>query len=103
MSNVEYVREIEFWIWSISVNNYGVRYDTENGVTEDILFCKPLETNTSGKYLLDTFIESASYDIDWTKYIGISIDGAKVMMGHRSGFIVKVQEIMPYDTWLHYF
>lgn len=81
-----------------------VRYDTNNGIQEDILFCSPLETNTTGKCLFDSFVKRTSkYVIDWGKCIAICTDGAKAMTGHQSGLVVRLQEIMPNATWRHCF
>ncbi|CAG9828795.1 unnamed protein product [Diabrotica balteata] len=61
-------------------------------------------TNTTGKCLLDTFVKCTSkYNIDWVKCIAICTDGAKAMTGHKSGLVVKLQEIMPNTKWRHCF
>ncbi|CAG9830805.1 unnamed protein product [Diabrotica balteata] len=81
-----------------------VRYDTNNDIQEDVLFCFPLETNTTGKCLLDTFMKRTSkYDIDWGKCIATCTHGAKAMTGRKSGLVVKLQEIMPNAKSRHCF
>lgn len=81
-----------------------VRFEADESINEDILFCKALPANTTGQYLYDTFLESTrDYEIDWTKCIAICSDGAKAMTGNQSGLVAKLKSIMPNVSWTHCF
>ena len=65
-----------------------VRFEADDSITEEILFCKALPANTAGQCLYDMFLESTcDYDIDWKKCIAICSDGAKAMTGKNSGLM----------------
>ncbi|XP_063049261.1 zinc finger BED domain-containing protein 5-like [Engraulis encrasicolus] len=79
-----------------------VRYIHEGSVNEDMLFCNPLETRTTGKdifHMLDTFVTSNG--LLWTKCVGICTDGARAMTGRHSGVVTRVQAVAPDATWVH--
>ena len=79
-----------------------VRYIHDGSIKEDILFCKPLETRTTGEAifgLLDSFV--TSHGLTWTKCVGICTDGAKAMTGKHSGVVTRVQAVAPDATWVH--
>ncbi|KAL2097071.1 hypothetical protein ACEWY4_006278 [Coilia grayii] len=79
-----------------------VRYIHEGSVNEDMLFCKPLETRTTGKdifQMLDNFVTSNG--LFWTKCVGICTDGARAMTGRHSGVVTRVQAVAPDATWVH--
>ncbi|XP_023210685.1 zinc finger BED domain-containing protein 5-like [Centruroides sculpturatus] len=81
-----------------------VRFEADESITEDILFCKALSSNTTGQCLYDIFLESTrNYKIDWTKCIAICSDGAKAMTGQKSGLVAKLKSIMPNVSWTHCF
>lgn len=79
-----------------------VRYIYEGSVHEDVLFCKPLETRTTGKdifQMLDNFVSSNG--LLWTKCVGICTDGTRAMTGRHSGVVTRVQAVAPDATWVH--
>ncbi|XP_060768837.1 zinc finger BED domain-containing protein 5-like [Neoarius graeffei] len=79
-----------------------VRYIYDGSVKEDMLFCKPLETRTTGEdifRMLDTFV--ALNGLLWTKCVGICTDGARAMTGRHSGVVTRVQAVAPDATWVH--
>lgn len=81
-----------------------VRFEADESIMEEILFCKALPANTSGQCLYDMFLESTcNYDIDWKKCIAICSDGAKAMSGKNSGLVAKLKSIMPNISWTHCF
>ena len=81
-----------------------VRFEADEIIMEEILFCKALPANTSGQCLYDMILESTcDYDIDWKKCIAICSDGAKAMTGKNSGLVAKLKSIMPNISWTHYF
>lgn len=81
-----------------------VRFEADESIMEEVLFCKALPANTSGQCLYDMFIESTcDYDIDWKKCIAICSDGAQAMTGKNSGLVAKLKSIMPNISWTHCF
>ncbi|XP_054723267.1 zinc finger BED domain-containing protein 5-like [Uloborus diversus] len=82
-----------------------VRFESNEKLIEEILFCKTLPTNTTGQCLHDIFIEATQdMNIDWAqKCIAICSDGAKAMTGAKSGFIARLKEQMPNACWMHCF
>ena len=64
-----------------------VRYRHENKAKEDLLFCKCLETTSTG---LDVYNLISEYftnkGLSWDKVCHISTDGAPAMKGHIIGF-----------------
>jgi hypothetical protein len=63
-----------------------VRFVYGRSIKEDILFCKPLETRTTGEDIfkvLDSFVTSNG--LWWSRCVGICTDGAKTMTGRHSG------------------
>jgi hypothetical protein len=82
--------------WYLSVTFMG------GSIKEDILFCKPLETRTTGEDIfkvLDSFVTSNG--LWWSICVGICTDDAKAMTGRHSGVVTRVQAVAPDDTWVH--
>ncbi|XP_063241704.1 zinc finger BED domain-containing protein 5-like isoform X1 [Bacillus rossius redtenbacheri] len=81
-----------------------VRYENDDGVEEDILFCKPLPDHATGEEMYKLFISAtASLNIDWKKCVSICSDGAKALTGKKSGFVKLLMAIMPKAVWVHCF
>uniref|UniRef100_A0A1Y1KZY7 HAT C-terminal dimerisation domain-containing protein n=2 Tax=Photinus pyralis TaxID=7054 RepID=A0A1Y1KZY7_PHOPY len=81
-----------------------VRFEADDSIMEEILFCAALAANTTGQCLYDMFLESTcNYDIDWKKCIAVCSDGAKAMTGKNSGLVAKLKSIMPNVSWTHCF
>ena len=62
-----------------------VRFETSESVEEEMLFCKPLPTRTTGADIfncLDGFMKEN--EIDWSKCVGVTTDGARAMSGNYS-------------------
>ena len=71
-------------------------------IKEDILFCKPLDTRTTGEDIyrvLDSFVTSNGRW--WSRCVGICTDCAKAMTGRHSGGVTRVQAVAPNATWVH--
>lgn len=68
-------------------------------IGEDILFCIPLEPNTTGEKYLST----NKYDINQAKGVTLYSDGTKSITRYRSGLAVRLQEVMLSVTQLHCF
>ncbi|KAL0822667.1 hypothetical protein ABMA28_004690 [Loxostege sticticalis] len=81
-----------------------VRFESNEKLMEEILFCRALPTNTTGQCLHNMFLEATDMNIDWeNKCIAICSDGAKAMTGANSGFIARLKEQMPNTCWTHCF
>ena len=55
-----------------------VRYVREKEIEEDILFCRPLQTRTTGEAIfnvLDSFIQDSG--LGWGKCVGLCTDGER--------------------------
>ncbi|XP_028664100.1 zinc finger BED domain-containing protein 5-like [Erpetoichthys calabaricus] len=78
-----------------------VRYIWNEKVLEELLFCRPLPSNTTAELVfgvLSSFVNENG--IPWEKRAGICTDGARAMSGINSGLISRVKEIAP-DVWIH--
>jgi hypothetical protein len=79
-----------------------VRYVFENEFNEELLFCKPLETYTTGGEIFEVlnsfFVEN---DLIWSNCVSIISDKAGSMMGKNKGLMAKVREVSPGIQWNH--
>ncbi|KAK7901480.1 hypothetical protein WMY93_018249 [Mugilogobius chulae] len=79
-----------------------VRYDYNGEIHEDVLFCKPLQTNTTGEAVFETINEFiASHEMEWAKRVGLSTDGARAMVGRLTGVVKRVKDVAPLLTAVH--
>ena len=79
-----------------------VRYIYESDFKDEFLFCKPLETTTTARDVLDTvgsFLQN--HDIPWGNVYGVCTDGAPTMLGCRSGFQRLVVNASPKAIGTH--
>lgn len=79
-----------------------VRYDFENSIHEEFLFCKLLITRTTAEEifnLIDNYINCNN--IDWKKCVGLSSDGARAMAGIRTGLFPRIKAVAPDCVWVH--
>jgi len=70
-----------------------VRYENVHYFEEELLFCRPLLSNTTGVQifgLLDSFLTENK--IPWINCIDVCTDGAKAMVGVTAGAIAKIKE-----------
>nr|XP_022902904.1 protein ZBED8-like [Onthophagus taurus] len=73
-----------------------VRYEKNQEINDDFLFCQPLLGHTTGEDIfnvMNKFIQDNK--ISWTKCVAISTDGAKSMVGINKGLIAKIQKVVP--------
>ncbi|CAI6363815.1 unnamed protein product [Macrosiphum euphorbiae] len=69
---------------------------------QDILFCKPLPSSTSGSEIfsmLDAFFIENS--ITWNNCIDVCTDGAKAMVGSVDGVVARIKKVSPNCTSSH--
>ncbi|XP_025414925.1 zinc finger BED domain-containing protein 5-like [Sipha flava] len=79
-----------------------VRYEFSGIFHEDILFCKPLPSSTSGSEIfsmLDAFFIENS--IPWNNCIDVCTDGAKAMVGNVAGVVARIKKVSPNCTSSH--
>ncbi|CAM4630751.1 unnamed protein product [Caretta caretta] len=73
-----------------------VRYELNNEVHDDIWFCQPMPTHTTGEAIfkvIDDFIKNN--DVDWSCCVGISTDGTRAMIGLKKGVVAHIQAVAP--------
>lgn len=71
-----------------------VRYAWESDIHEDLLFCKPLALNCTGRDIFDKVNEFMEIEkLSWEWCIAISTDGAAAMTGIKSGFIARAKQM----------
>lgn len=79
-----------------------VRFEFDGRIEEEMLFCKCLPSTTMGEEIfkcLDGFI--LDNEIEWSKCVALTTDGARAMSGIYSGLIAKVRAVAPSVQWTH--
>ncbi len=73
-----------------------VRYLRDKAIEEDVLFCRPLQSHTTGEAIfnvLDIFIRENG--LAWDRCVGLCTDGAQAMTGRERGLAARVQQVAP--------
>ena len=79
-----------------------VRYEHDGEIHEDVLFCKHLPSHTTAETIFETLNGfMVSNEIDWTKCVGLSTDGAQAMVGRLTGVVKRVKDVAPLVTAVH--
>ncbi|KAL1276972.1 hypothetical protein QQF64_023645 [Cirrhinus molitorella] len=79
-----------------------VRYECDGEIEENFLFCRPLRSNATAEAIFDILNDfMISNNINWTKCIGLSTDGARAMLGRHSGVVKRVRDVAPLLTHVH--
>ncbi len=79
-----------------------VRYLRDKAIEEDVLFCWPLQSHTTGEAIfnvLDIFIRENG--LAWDRCVGLCTDGAQAMTGRERGLAARVQQVAPFVKWTH--
>lgn len=79
-----------------------VRFELNGSVEEEMLFCKSLPTSTTSEEIfkcLDGFM--VENQIDWSKCVGLTTDGARAMSGKYTGLAARVKAVAPLVEWTH--
>lgn len=72
-----------------------VRYTFEENIHEDFLFCRPLESYTSGEAIfkkINEFFEVSG--LEWKNCVGVCTDGAAAMTGRVKGLKALIQSVI---------
>lgn len=79
-----------------------VRYEHNDSISEDLLFCMPLPTHTTGEAIFEVLNNFMStHEIPWEKCVAVSTDGARAMTGTRIGLQARVKKMNPSIIWHH--
>ncbi|GBN18171.1 Zinc finger BED domain-containing protein 5 [Araneus ventricosus] len=71
-------------------------------IEEEMLFCQVFPANTTGEEIfkcIDNCIKEN--EVDWSKYVGLTTDGAGAMSGIHTGLVTKVKTVAPLVQWSH--
>lgn len=78
------------------------RFELNGNIEEEMLFCQSLPTKTTGEEIfksVDNFIKEN--EVDWSKCVGLTTDGARAMSGIHTGLVAKVRLVAPLVQWTH--
>ncbi|KAK9873002.1 hypothetical protein WA026_020347 [Henosepilachna vigintioctopunctata] len=67
-----------------------------------MLFCQSFPTKTTGEEIfksLDNFL--TQNEVDWSKCVGLTNDGARAVSRIHTGLIAKVKSVAPLVQWTH--
>lgn len=79
-----------------------IRFIFQEMFVEELLFCKALESRTTGKdifQVLDEYINSNG--LDWSRCVGVCSDGAAAMTGKNSGVTALIKQKAPNAAFTH--
>ena len=81
-----------------------VRYVHEGNFKDEFLFCKPLRLNARVEDVLEAVIDFFNENgLDWCNLVGITTDGALIMLSSRSGFQTLVKQRASLAIGVYYF
>ncbi|CAG9814705.1 unnamed protein product [Phaedon cochleariae] len=79
-----------------------VRYEHNDSISEDFLFCMPLPSHTTGEAIFEVLNNSMSTnEITWDKCVAVSTDGAGAMTGTRICLQAHVKKMNTSIIWHH--
>ena len=79
-----------------------VRYEFEQSVEEEFLFCEPLSGRTTATEIfkkVDDFM--TSNEINWQNCVGVCSDGAAAMTGKHGGVVTQIKQVVPQTNFTH--
>lgn len=77
-----------------------VRYEHNDSISEDLLFCMPLPTHTTGEAIFEFFNNFMfTHELPWENCVTVSTDGARAMTGTRIGLQARVKKMDPSIIW----
>lgn len=73
-----------------------IRFDRNDEIIEEFLFCKPLQTHTTSEIIFTTINEYfIEINLPWSKCVGFCSDGARAMTGRLSGVATRIKKSYP--------
>lgn len=85
---------------SIRISNC-VQFVMANGISEDLLFGMQLRDHCRNIFIGHFYASTKKYNEDWSKCVGICINGAKATTRYRFDFIVTLLEVIPNVSYIH--
>ncbi len=77
-----------------------VRYLRDKAIEEDVLFCRPLQSHTTGEAIFNVLhIFIRENGLAWDRCVGLCTDGAQAMTGRERGLAACVQQVAPLVKW----
>ena len=79
-----------------------VRFVKENEIVDEFLFCQETKEKTKAKEVFDlvnAFLRENS--IAWNKVGSVCTNGAPDILGHRSGFVALMKQLVPHIVSNH--
>jgi hypothetical protein len=78
-----------------------VRFINNNQMKEEMLFCRELESNTTGEEIFNCLDEYVNRYFGWNNCIAVCSDGAASMTGKKSGLITRIKTVNPEIRSIH--
>ncbi|KAL4104409.1 hypothetical protein QTP88_019710 [Uroleucon formosanum] len=79
-----------------------IRFDRNDEIIEEFLFCKPLQTHTTSEIIFTTINEYLiEINLPWSKCVGFCSDGARAMTGRLSGVATRIKKFAPLCKTMH--
>ena len=79
-----------------------VRYEYEQAVEEEFLFCESLPSRTTANEIfkkVDDFV--VANELNWENCVGICSDGAAAMTGKHGGAVTQIKQVAPGAKFTH--
>lgn len=79
-----------------------VRYEHEQAVEEEFLFCESLaERTTANEIFLKIKDFVVANEINWKNCVGVCSDGAAAMTGKHGGVVTQIKQVAPRANFTH--
>jgi hypothetical protein len=78
-----------------------VRFIDNNQMKEEMLFCRELDSNTTGEEIFNCLNEYVNRYFGWNNCIAVGSDGVASMTGKKSGLITRIKTVNPEIRSIH--
>ncbi|KAL4082946.1 hypothetical protein QTP88_029444 [Uroleucon formosanum] len=79
-----------------------IRFDRNDEIIEEFLFCKPLQTHRTSEIIFTTINEYLiEINLPWSKCVGFCSDGARAMTGRLSGVATRIKKVASLCKTMH--